>query len=177
MSAPKGSAIRDAALEEAATAAEALDRSGREWVRDSLWANIKSDTARAIRALKQGTALNGTNSKSHIEYQDEAHTQALAAPPAEEDDQKLVALIRGHFWPEDAPPCVEQVEARLAVLAAKKERLRAALEPFAKFHAAARHLLGCASPLALHVQSSVGGEASLTPENFEEASAAIMESE
>ncbi|MFN3387478.1 MAG: hypothetical protein ACK40O_00990 [Allosphingosinicella sp.] len=45
-------AIRNAALEEAAVAAEALDRAGREWVRDSLWANIKADTARAIRALK-----------------------------------------------------------------------------------------------------------------------------
>ena len=43
--------VRVAALEEAASAAEALDRSGREWVPDSLWANVKADTARAIRAL------------------------------------------------------------------------------------------------------------------------------
>ncbi|QND53482.1 hypothetical protein HB779_17495 [Phyllobacterium sp. 628] len=35
--------------ERCATVAEALDRQGREWVRDSLWANIKRDTAAAIR--------------------------------------------------------------------------------------------------------------------------------
>ncbi|MFN3944598.1 MAG: hypothetical protein ACK4K7_06700 [Allosphingosinicella sp.] len=43
--------LRIVVLEEAAVAAEALDRSGREWVPDSLWANMKADTARAIRAL------------------------------------------------------------------------------------------------------------------------------
>ena len=36
--------------EACAAAAESLDRSGREWVKDSLWANIKRDTAAAIRA-------------------------------------------------------------------------------------------------------------------------------
>ena len=35
--------------ERCAVRAEALDRSGREWVKDSLWANIKRDTAAAIR--------------------------------------------------------------------------------------------------------------------------------
>jgi len=36
--------------EACAVVAEALERGEREWVRDSLWANIKADTARAIRA-------------------------------------------------------------------------------------------------------------------------------
>ena len=35
--------------ERCAAVAEALDRTGREWVPDSLWANIKRDTAAAIR--------------------------------------------------------------------------------------------------------------------------------
>lgn len=35
--------------ERCAVVAEALDRTGREWVADSLWANIKRDTAAAIR--------------------------------------------------------------------------------------------------------------------------------
>ena len=36
--------------EACAVAAEAIERTGREWVKDSLWANIKRDTAAAIRA-------------------------------------------------------------------------------------------------------------------------------
>lgn len=35
--------------ERCAKVAEALDRRGREWVLDSLWDNIKRDTAAAIR--------------------------------------------------------------------------------------------------------------------------------
>lgn len=36
--------------EACAVTAESLELTGREWVRDSLWANIKRDTAAAIRA-------------------------------------------------------------------------------------------------------------------------------
>ncbi|MBX5253339.1 hypothetical protein HJC03_23505 [Rhizobium sp. NLR4b] len=43
---------RDAVIEECARKAEALDRTGREWVKDSLWANIKRETAASIRRLK-----------------------------------------------------------------------------------------------------------------------------
>ncbi|MGV8950107.1 MAG: hypothetical protein ACOH2M_03315 [Cypionkella sp.] len=49
--------IARAILEEreaCAARAEALDRSGREWVSDSLWAHIKADTASAIRAPTTG---------------------------------------------------------------------------------------------------------------------------
>lgn len=46
--------------ERCAVVAEALDRGGREWVSSSLWANIKADTARAIRrAPSQPTVKEG----------------------------------------------------------------------------------------------------------------------
>lgn len=41
------------AIEAAAQAAEAPDRTGREWVPGSLWDAIKKDTARDIRKLKK----------------------------------------------------------------------------------------------------------------------------
>lgn len=43
---------RDAVIEECAKAAEALDRIGYEWVRDSLWDRIALETAARIRTLK-----------------------------------------------------------------------------------------------------------------------------
>lgn len=42
---------RDAVLEQAAQAVEQLDREGRDWVPDSLWANILRDAAARVRAL------------------------------------------------------------------------------------------------------------------------------
>jgi hypothetical protein len=42
-------ALLMAERERCAKIAEGLDRRGREWVQDSLWDNIKRDTARAIR--------------------------------------------------------------------------------------------------------------------------------
>lgn len=44
--------IWNSAIEAAAKAAEAPDRTGREWVPGSLWDAIKKDTARDIRRLK-----------------------------------------------------------------------------------------------------------------------------
>lgn len=44
--------IWNEAIEAAAKAARALDRSGREWVPGSLWDRIKEDTARDILKLK-----------------------------------------------------------------------------------------------------------------------------
>ena len=54
--------------EACAAAAESLDRSGREWVKDSLWANIKRDTAAAIRArsLPANAALTGREPKEDV---------------------------------------------------------------------------------------------------------------
>lgn len=62
---PDGTDARDALKAEIAKAlaaereacavrAEALDRIGREWVADSLWARIKADTAAAIRTPTPG---------------------------------------------------------------------------------------------------------------------------
>lgn len=48
--------VREETIEECARAAEAQDRTGREWVKDSLWANIISRVPRAIRALKAPVA-------------------------------------------------------------------------------------------------------------------------
>jgi hypothetical protein len=44
--------IWNEAIEAAAKAAAAPDRTGREWVPGSLWDAIKKDTARDIRRLK-----------------------------------------------------------------------------------------------------------------------------
>lgn len=48
-----GDEIWNEAIEAAARAAEAADRTGREWVPGSLWDAIKKDTARDIRKLKR----------------------------------------------------------------------------------------------------------------------------
>ena len=45
---------RDEVLEEAARVVECPDRTGREWVPNSLWGNIARELATAIRALKSG---------------------------------------------------------------------------------------------------------------------------
>lgn len=45
-------AERNALIEECAVAAEAQDRTGREWVRDSLWDAILKRAGRNVRALK-----------------------------------------------------------------------------------------------------------------------------
>ena len=42
---------RRTALEEAAKVAEAADRTGREWVQDSLWDAMRKQTAKDIRSL------------------------------------------------------------------------------------------------------------------------------
>lgn len=42
----------DAVIEQCAVAAEQQDRAGREWVPDSLWANILRRAALNVRALK-----------------------------------------------------------------------------------------------------------------------------
>lgn len=44
---------RDAIVETCAQAAEAQDRIGREWVRDSLWAQILKRAGDNVRALKR----------------------------------------------------------------------------------------------------------------------------
>lgn len=49
------SAIRDAALEEAAKAVEKHDKTGREWIPKSLWGQLSSEAAARIRALRGGT--------------------------------------------------------------------------------------------------------------------------
>lgn len=49
------SAIRIAALNEAIDILENLDRTGREWVRGSLWSNIFRDGIAAIRARALGS--------------------------------------------------------------------------------------------------------------------------
>jgi hypothetical protein len=49
-------AERDAVIEECAKVAEAADRTGPEWVRDSLWDHMRLQTAADIRALKSTTA-------------------------------------------------------------------------------------------------------------------------
>jgi hypothetical protein len=46
----------DAVVEACAVAAEAQDRIGREWVRDSLWAEICRRAGENVRALKRGRA-------------------------------------------------------------------------------------------------------------------------
>ena len=46
-------AERNAVIEECAQAAEALDREGREWVRDSLWAALMRRAGENVRALKR----------------------------------------------------------------------------------------------------------------------------
>ena len=46
-------AERNAVIEECAQAAEAQDRTGREWVRDSLWDNILKRAGQNVRALKR----------------------------------------------------------------------------------------------------------------------------
>ncbi|NYE62224.1 hypothetical protein FHW58_003439 [Duganella sp. 1224] len=46
-------AARNSVLEEAAIEAERQDRTGREWVRDSVWDNIIKRVPAAIRALKE----------------------------------------------------------------------------------------------------------------------------
>lgn len=43
---------RDQLIEECAQAAEAQDRGGYEWVRDSLWAKILQRAGANVRALK-----------------------------------------------------------------------------------------------------------------------------
>jgi hypothetical protein len=43
---------RDAIIEECAVAAEAQDRTGREWVADSLWAAILRRAGANVRKLK-----------------------------------------------------------------------------------------------------------------------------
>lgn len=44
---------RNALIEECARAAEAQERTGREWVADSLWANILKRAGDNVRALKR----------------------------------------------------------------------------------------------------------------------------
>lgn len=46
-------AERNAVIEECAQAAEQVDRSGREWVRDSLWATILERAGSDVRKLKR----------------------------------------------------------------------------------------------------------------------------
>ena len=43
---------RDTIIEQCAVAAEQQDRTGREWVGDSLWANILKRAGDNVRALK-----------------------------------------------------------------------------------------------------------------------------
>lgn len=55
--------IWNEAIEAAALAAEAPDRTGREWVPGCLWDAIKKDTSRDIRRLKvDANALPGSES-------------------------------------------------------------------------------------------------------------------
>lgn len=49
----------DALIEKAAVAAEAVDRIGREWVGDSLWANILKRAGDNVRKLKRGGGDGG----------------------------------------------------------------------------------------------------------------------
>lgn len=48
----KDDAERDAIIEACAVAAEAVDRIGHEWVRDSLWATVLKRAGDNVRALK-----------------------------------------------------------------------------------------------------------------------------
>jgi hypothetical protein len=52
--------------ERCANVAEALDRGGREWVSNSLWANIKRDTAKAIRKSPHPEPTNIKPSKKGV---------------------------------------------------------------------------------------------------------------
>ncbi|MDN7495039.1 Lar family restriction alleviation protein [Burkholderia gladioli] len=51
-------AIHDAALEAAATAVEAHDRDGREWINGSLWDTLTREACARIRALKAAPAIS-----------------------------------------------------------------------------------------------------------------------
>jgi hypothetical protein len=44
----------DAIIEQCAVAAEAQDRTGREWVKDSLWDAVMKRAGQNVRALKRG---------------------------------------------------------------------------------------------------------------------------
>lgn len=48
----KDDAERDAIIEACAVAASAIDRTGYEWVRDSLWATVLKRAGDNVRALK-----------------------------------------------------------------------------------------------------------------------------
>jgi hypothetical protein len=49
-------AVWNDAIEAASVAAEGVDRRGRDWLRESVWDNIKRDTARSIEKLKKPMA-------------------------------------------------------------------------------------------------------------------------
>ncbi|WP_186058674.1 hypothetical protein [Burkholderia gladioli] len=80
-------AIHDAALEAAATAVEAHDRDGREWINGSLWDTLTREACARIRTLKAAPAIS------------ESEWQPIETAPKDGSPVLLIATRHSMLYP------------------------------------------------------------------------------